>query len=148
MVNLAQIAESERLRVTCGNESASDFLRLWSLYVHGIDDVIDEPKGPEATLETFMLAAFVYTHPFFLANVLSLRQIAVNCTNAYADTVMWERSNEAWRRSFSDHYRHFGAEMVIAVAAICGGYRHARSISPALREICWKEHHDKEGNAI
>jgi len=144
-LNIAQIADADRKRVTCGNDSAADFLKHWSAYVHGIDDIIDESPGPESILETFMLAAFVYTHPFFVANMVQLRQIAVNCTNAYADTVMWEKSDEAWRKNFSDHYRHFGAEMVIAVAALCGGYHHARMISPALRELCWREHHNEKG---
>lgn len=147
-MNIAQIADAERLRVTCGNESAADFLKHWSAYVHGIDDIIDEDVSNEAILETFMLAAFVYTHPFFVANLMALRQIAINCTNAYADTVAWEKSEEAWKQNFSDHYRHFGAEMVVAVAALCGGYRHARQVSPTLREICWTEHHNAKGEVV
>lgn len=148
-MNLADVTEAERLRVTCGDKMAADFLKLWNLYVNGIDDIIDEPEiSDEAILATFMMAAFVYTHPFFVANAIALRQIAVNCTNAYADTVAWEKSGEPWKKNFSDHYRHFGAEMVIAVATLCGGYSHARSISPTLREVCWMEHHNEKGEAV
>ena len=147
-MNMEQIAEKERCWLTCNNQEAANFLRLWSSYVHGIDDIIDgDRKGGEALLEVFMMAAFVYTHPFFLKNMAELRQIAVNCTNAYADTVMWEK-NDGWKKNFSDHYRHFGAEMVLAVATICGGYLHMREASPVLRELCWNEHHNKKGEAI
>lgn len=131
-----------------GNEQAADFLFLWRQYVHQIDDLIDgDLQGPEGMLNTFMMAAFVYTHPFFLAHLQELRQIAVNCTNAYADSVAWEKK-DGWQKEFADHYRHFGVEMVLAVAGMCGGYNHMREVSPVLREMCWKEHHDEKGNAV
>jgi hypothetical protein len=135
--------------LTCGNKQAGEFLRLWRAYVHGIDDIIDgDLKESEGILRVFMLAAFVYAHPFYLQNMAALQQIVINCTNAYADTVAWERSEEPWRRQFADHYRHFGAEMVLAIAHICGGFDHMRKVSPLLRETCWKEHHDDNGNAV
>lgn len=147
-MNLLDLQKQERLWLTRGNEQAADFLILWGTYVHGIDDLIDgDANGPEAMLQVFMMAAFVYTHPFFMANLRELRQIAVNCTNAYADSVVWEKG-EGWRKDFADHYRHFGAEMVLAVAGICGGYEHMRNISPTLREICWKEHHNEKGEPV
>lgn len=147
-MNLLDIQQQERLWLTRGNEQAADFLVLWGGYVHSIDDLIDgDSKGAEALLHAFMTAAFVYTHPFFLEHAIQLRQIAVNCTNAYADSVLWEKG-DGWRKEFADHYRHFGAEMVLAVAGICGGYDHMRAISPTLREICWMEHHNEKGEAI
>lgn len=141
--------ESDETRwLTCGNEQAADFLRLWRSYVHAIDDIVDgDTPGAEPLLTTFLQAAFVYTHPFFLANALALRQIAINCTNAYADSVAWERA-EGWKGQFADHYRHFGAEMVLAIAHICGGYNHMRAASPVLRELCWKEHHNEKGESV
>lgn len=135
--------------LTCGNKSAGEFLRLWRSYVHGIDDLIDgDAVGSEALLGTFMQAAFVYSHPFYLANLPSLRQLVVNCTNAYADSVAWEKDSEEWKRQFADHYRHFGAEMVLAIASICGGYAHMREASKVLREICWREHHNEKGEVV
>lgn len=136
-------------RCCLGNQEAIGFLLLWRQYVHAIDDFIDNDRtGPEFLLTTFASAATLYSHPFYLKNLLALRQMVYNCTNAYADSVAWENSDLSWRRSFADHYRHFGAEMVLAVAGICGGYEHMRSISPELRIICWHEHHDQAGNAI
>jgi hypothetical protein len=136
-------------RATRGNEEAMSWLGLWRDYVHRIDDIIDgDDAGSEAVLKAFALAVDLYTHPFFLKNALRLKQLVLNCTNAYADSVAWEKSKEAWQQNFSDHYRHFGAEMVLAVATICGGYDHARSISLELRTICWMEHHTKEGKVI
>lgn len=148
-MNLEDAEAQETQWLTRGNESAAEFLRLWRSFVHGIDDIIDgDIVEPEGVLRVFMQAAFVYSHPFFLNNLRELRQLAVNCTNAYADSVMWEKSPEAWKRNFSDHYRHFGAEMVLAIAAICGGYDHMREVSKKLREICWIEHHNQQGEPV
>lgn len=126
-----------------------EFLGLWRAYVHAIDDIVDgDTPGNEALLATFAQAIAVYAHPFYLKNIAALRQVALNCTNAYADSVAWEHSGQQWQREFADHYRHFGAEMVLAVAGICGGYGHMRSISPELRTICWCEHHRADGTPV
>lgn len=145
-MNLLTLEAKETAWLTCNNESAAEFLRLWRTYVHGIDDIIDgDTKDFEGVIRVFMQAAFVYSHPFYLSNLPSLRQIAINCTNAYADSVRWERDSEEWKRNFSDHYRHFAAEMVIAIAFLCGGYDHMRAASVMLRELCWCEHHNDKG---
>lgn len=147
-VTLAETEKQEIDWLTCNNPQAREFLILWREYVHQIDDLIDgDAKGPEPMLNTFMLAAFVYTTPFFQAHMPALRQIAVNCTNAYADSVAWEKA-DGWKAQWADHYRHFASEMVLAVAAICGGYQHMRKISPLIREMGWNEHHDAKGNPI
>jgi hypothetical protein len=136
-------------RCCCGNREAIEFLQLWRKYVHAIDDIIDgERIEPEFVLATFASAAALYSHPFYLRNLVALRQIVFNCTNAYADSVAWERSNTDWQRQFSDHYRHFAAEMALAVAGICGGYLHMRSLSQELRIANWTAHHDAKGQAV
>ena len=146
-MNLLDADASETKWLTCGNESAGEFLRQWRAYVHGIDDIIDkEITAPEEIIGVFMQAAFVYSHPFYLAHLIELRQIVINCTNAYADVVAWENSTDDWKQQFADHYRHFGAEMVIAIAFICGGYLHMREASKLLRVVCWEDHHDEKGN--
>jgi hypothetical protein len=125
-----------------------DFLaNHWAPYVHGIDDIIDgDRKTPEEVLEIFALAAMLYTHPFFIANREALRQQVIVCTSTYADAVAWEKSHVPWQKDWADHNRHVGMDMVVCVASLCGGYRHARSISQEQRLICWDEHHDQDGN--
>lgn len=136
-------------RCCCGNREAMEWLTLWRQYVHAIDDIVDgDTPGTEPLLASYALAISVYTHPFFLKNISGLRQIALNCTNAYADAELFKKGEPAWQREFADHYRHFGAEMVLAVASICGGYAHMRSLSAELRVICWHEHHTPSGEAI
>ena len=148
-MNVATVDEKELSWITNSNESAASFVKSWKGYVHGIDDIIDgETKSAEGILTVFMHAAFLYSHPFYLENLGSLKQLVVNCTNAYADTVAWERDATPWKRSFADHYRHFAVEVIIAVAFICGGYEHMREVSKYLRTLCWTEHHDAKGESI
>ncbi len=144
-MNVVDVDIQETNWLTCGNVEAGDFLRKWRQYVHDIDDIIDEDKSDEFIIATFMAAAYLYAHPFYLAHLPALQQIVINCTNAYADSVAWEKSDVPWKREFSDHYRHFGMEMAIAVATICGGYMHAREVSLILREICYHGHHNANG---
>lgn len=136
-------------RVCRGDREAMDFLcNWWAPYVHGIDDIIDgDANGPEEVLREFARAVGLYAHPFYLRNLAGLKQVVLNVTNAYADSVAWEKSGVAWQREWADHHRHAGMEMVIAVATICGGYEHARSISQEQRSVCWHEHHRRDGKA-
>jgi hypothetical protein len=136
-------------RICCGDEQAMDFLaHFWAPYVHGIDDIIDgDKKSAEEILAVFALAATLYSHPFYLKHLEALRQHIIVCTNIYADSVAWENSPIPWQREWADHNRHVGMEMVICVASICGGYRHARLISQEQRAVCWDEHH-RQGVAV
>lgn len=133
-------------RACAGRPDAMSFLALWREYVHAIDDVEDVETTPEFRQRIYVLALELYTHPFFRAHEARLKQVVLNCANAYADTLAWEQSPVDWQRQWADHYRHFGAEMVIAVAQLCGGYDHGRLLSLELRQICWREHHDPDGN--
>src|SRR5512135_1139226 len=102
-------------RVTRGDREAMDFLaNWWAPYVHEIDDIIDGDRtAPEEILATFARAAQLYSHPFYLKHLPALRQLVLNVTNMYADSVQFERgSGPAWQKEWADHNRHAGAEMV------------------------------------
>jgi hypothetical protein len=137
----------QALARACLNDAeAMSFLRLWSGYVHGIDDLIDEPgMTNEAKIGLFIQALQVYNHPFYLKHRTSLNPIIIGVTNLYADSVAWEKSPDAWKQAFSDWARHAGAEMVLAVANLAGGYAHMRRISLELRTVNYCEHHNEKG---
>lgn len=136
-----------------GNESALQFLVLFNQYAHGIDDVIDSardgaPKDPEFVLSTFAMGCNVFSHPFYQANIVRLQPVVYLITSAYADSVKWEKSDRDGLRRTADVLRFCGNEMVFAIAVICGGYEHLRTISPALREKSWDGHHSSDGTSI
>jgi hypothetical protein len=136
-------------RITLGNELAKNFLREWMQYTHEIDDIIDGDRtSKEQILATFARALILYSHPFYLANIQALRQIALNVTNAYADSVAWEKSEVDWQRNWSDHYSHVAQEMMLSIAMICGGYEHARTVSLEMRYLCYVEHHNNNNQRV
>lgn len=146
----AQMQEAFIERITLGNKEAHDFLQQYGAFINIIDDVVDEKTDVETRLETMVLAREVYTHPFFLKHFAALKQIDVNTTNAYADSVAFERSDVEWKKQWSDHYRHFGSEMALAVAYIVAGggrqgHEHMRSLSQEMRTSVWAAHHDNKG---
>jgi hypothetical protein len=131
--------------LTCGNPGAADWLQKWHAYCHAVDDLIDEARGPESLLEVLAQAADLYAHPFWLANCIHLRPLVVAITNAYADSVAWEKSGDSPERAMADVLRFAGVEMYCMVAAICGGYAHMRKISPLIRRQTWTANHDEQG---
>lgn len=134
--------------VTCGNSDALTFLLHWHAYCHGIDDIVDEGGNAEQVLAAFAEANLLYTLPFYQSNFSKLQTTVMLITNAYADSVAWERSDRVGRRRMADVLRFCGNEMVLAVALICGGFKHMRAMSPILRENSWFTHHDESGEAV
>ena len=128
-------------RACLNQPEAIDFVWRWANYVHAIDDIEDEVTTPEFRLGTFIQALEVFTSPFFRRHEAALKPLVYLITNQYADSVKWEKSKEPWQREYSEWARHSGAEMVLAVAAIVGGYQHMRAISLELRTVNHAEHY-------
>jgi hypothetical protein len=136
------------IEVCKDNLEAVDFLNRWSKYVHAVDDLVDEPFDSGNIIKSHATAIEIYTHPFFLKNLVALRQVAIYSNNLYADSVVWEKSDEKWKLDFVDWARHSPSEMVIATANIVGGYDHMRVVSLEMRKLCYFEHHREDGKAI
>lgn len=131
-------------RLACGpDRSALDFLHGWTVYCHAIDDLIDLAQpNPDKLLETLALANILYSSDFYARHHAALRMAVVLVTSAYADSVQWEKDGLDWRRQWADTLRFAGNDMVLAVAAACGGYKRVREVSLRLRENSWYLHHE------
>lgn len=135
--------------VCLGDEDAMRFCDMWMTYCHAIDDLIDTMEDgrptmtPETILEIFALAAHLYNSKFFIANQPRLYPVAIMITNAYADSVLWEKSPVLRRRRIADVLRCCGNEMFFLVALLCGGWQHMRKLSPLIRERSWQLQHDE-----
>lgn len=135
----------EDLHKKAANEDsfAMVFLNLWSEYCHDIDDLIDEKKHDAETLcKLLILANVLYSTHFYVNHATALKLVVLNITNAYADSVKWDKAGD-WQGKWADTLRFAGAEMVTAVAMITGGYDLVRQISPLLREVNWKIQHEQ-----
>lgn len=135
--------------VCCGNPDALRFLFHWNLFCHAIDDIIDSPIRAPANevIDSFAQANVLYTQPFYQANAIRLQTTVMLVTNAYADSVAWDKSENKGHLLMADVLRFAGNEMVFAIALICGGYQHMRRISAKVREDSWNAHHKETGES-
>lgn len=132
--------------VCCGHAPAMDFCHLWFTYCHAIDDLIDglERPSPEALLTVFIQANVLFSSEFYVRHLRSLQPVVLLVTNAYADSVAWERSSVPYQFTIADVIRCCGNEMFFMVAMICGGWPHARSLSARIRDQSWRLQHEPE----
>lgn len=134
-----------------GNVAAHQFLLMAAHHFHAVDDVVDRaPFEPLAYLETLRQMIELYSHPFYLNHLATLKGTALAVLRCYRDSVTCERATEAavWHRPVGDVLRCAGNELVIAVAQLIGGTAHADTISQRLRALSWLEHHDTAGQPI
>lgn len=103
---------------------------------------------PERLLRVLLQAAELYSLPFWRRHGDRLGPVVALVTNAYADSVAWERSATPELRTMADSLRFAGNEMVLAVAGLCGGAEAMRAASPWLRAMSWRSHHDATGQPV
>lgn len=129
------------------------FLLAFGIYIHAVDDIVDdeipqEEDEIEFMLKTFLYAEAVYTNLFYLKHIDKLRPVVKLISNAYMDSVKMERSKERWKQKVADVLRFSGNEMIIAVIAIVCGEDIMRKASMELREISYLTSYDNSGNPI
>lgn len=135
-----QAAHKFAEEVCLGDREALVFVGLWYRYCHRIDDLLDTREdgrpimSAEDILDTFLLAAWLYSCPFYKKHSDLLLSCVITTTNAYADSIAWERSPIEHRRNIGNILRTCGNEMFFLVATIVGGVQHMRNVSQRIRE--------------
>ena len=134
---------------------ASDFIAGYGMLVHAVDDLIDRDNPAVKdyklhVLDCFGLAADVYSSWFYHKNVQWLYPVIKNIHRVYSDSIVWEKSDVAWKRDYADKLRCAGNEVLLAVLEhLCRvPYADVRRISIALREDSWHRHHTVEGGPV
>lgn len=129
-----------------GDVEALNFLLLFHDYAHRIDDFIDESKrDPEELLAILAYANILYSTPFYSRNAGRLHLVVAGLTNAFGDSLAWAGNTETWKSEWADKLRFAGNDMVLAIAMICGGFKHMRELSPMTKELSWMCHHGEDG---
>lgn len=120
---------------------ASKFICDYTLYIHMIDDIIDEPiKDPELILKAQSLANEIYSNIFYQQNTAMLSMVEALINNDYADSVLWEKSVSSWQQSHADVLRHSGYHMFFAVVILLAGRDKLREISARFRTFSHRKH--------
>lgn len=127
------------------------FFLAWNSYCHAVDDVVDDfslkglPVPAEVLLRLLVQAAALYSSNFYQRYATQLYPLVLTITNAYADSVKWEKSDHSAKLQMADSLRTYGNEMLLTVIGLVEGWETLREISPLLREHSWNCHHDETG---
>lgn len=125
------------------------FALSFSTYCHAIDDIVDGDKtDAEFIIKTFEFAACIYSSPFYQRNIWLLYPLVKATSNAYADSVNMERSNQQWRRNSADVLRQYGNEVLTACVEVVKGQDARREFSLKMREIAYEAHHNLIGEPV
>src|SRR5512139_967259 len=121
---------------------ARQFVLLWTDYVHYIDDLVDGDikVNSETLIAMAAKASVLHSNNFWRTHghLLNLVELLIN--NSYADSVVWEKSEEEWKKQASDVIRHEGLNMFFTVVLIIGGRDKLRHISSRMREYTHFKH--------
>lgn len=135
------------------NGDALLWVVAYGLYVHSVDDIIDNeiPAAEDKhqfVLQTFEYAEAVYTNNYYLANITRLRPLVKMASSAYMTSVQLEKSNEPHHKIVADHLRSQGNEVMLAVVEIEHGSIIRQQASLELRAISYKTHHNELGQPV
>lgn len=126
------------------DQEAVRFIQAITEYFHSVDDIIDEKIiEPERVLKVFIQAAAVYSSNFYHRYYTQLYPLILNITNVYADSIRLEHDEEPWKRYCGDVLRSVGNDIITIVVGIVSGWEAMRDVSILIREVSYKEHHDK-----
>ena len=128
---------------------AYKFILAYGTFCHAVDDIVDEKiTEPEVLLKTFTLYSDILTSPFYRKYWGELHPILSMINNNYADSVIFERSSEQWKKDHADSLRTCGNDIAVHIVHMLCGYDDSRRLSLLFREDSYLNHHDANGNPV
>ncbi len=126
------------------------WITSYGLYVHAIDDIIDNeiPNGEEKhqfILKTFEYAEAIYTNNYYLQHLSKLRPLVKMASGSYMASVAMEKDSRPHFKVIADHLRSQGNELMLAVVEIEHGLDIRQQAAIELYEISYKTHHNELG---
>lgn len=114
---------------------ALSFIKLWTIYCHEFDDLVDEEFNVIELVNTNNTLTKLLTSEFFIKySQLLLPQIYLA-----AESYQASETNQK-DTAIGEYLSHEGNNMLRTVALITGGYDHLVRCSVKIRELTYKEH--------
>lgn len=113
---------------------------MFTTLAHIIDDVVDEPKSVERTLEAFSLSRRVWSHPVYLRWQAQLDVVDELSNSAYIDSEAWSASDENWKKVHADVLRHQAYNVFFALIYLECGRGVLRQVTQHFREYSHLKH--------
>jgi hypothetical protein len=137
-----QDCQNELAELLKNKPEALSFIKLYVEYANLVDDIVDEKDFQNSAkfLKHSDLAETVHTHPYWIANFGWLRVATLVVHNDYADSVIFEHSDDEGKKQLADSLRIAAIHLVLLVVYNELGYDAMRAISPKFRHALWKRH--------
>lgn len=111
------------------------FIKLWTIYCHEFDDLVDEEFNVIELVKTNNTLTKLLTSEFFIKySQLLLPQIYL-AAESYQESETNQKDT-----AIGVYLSHEGNNMLRTVALITGGYDHLVSCSIKIRDLTYKEH--------
>ncbi|EHK75198.1 hypothetical protein SM0020_24860 [Sinorhizobium meliloti CCNWSX0020] len=126
------------MRWTCGDEAAADFLEEIAEIARLADDIVDEDANRQRNVCWLLVRTLTRlpNNPFFKLYSAALSPVINNVIIQWQLSDEWRSSRDALKRQFGFVMREAVGSIVTAVAAICGGYDHAKTATEDFFELC------------
>ncbi|RVI61843.1 hypothetical protein [Sinorhizobium meliloti] len=126
------------LRWTLGDEAAADFLAEIAAIARLADDIVDEDENRQRNVCWLLVRTLTRLpqNPFFIEHAAVLAPIIHTVIVQWELSDEWRSSHDALKRQFGFVMREAVGSIVTAVAAICGGYDHAKTTTEDFFELC------------
>jgi hypothetical protein len=126
------------LRWTLGDEAAADFLNEIAEIARLADDIVDEDANRQRNVAWLLTRTLTRLpqNPFFNRHVAALAPLINNVIVQWQLSDEWRSSRDALKRQFGFVMREAVGSIVTAVAAIVGGYDHAKTTTEDFFELC------------
>lgn len=126
------------LRWTRGDEAAADFLNEIAEIARLADDIVDEDVCRQRNVAWLLVRTMTQlpVNPFFVRHAAALAPIISNVVVQWQLSDEWRSSRDALKRQFGFVMREAVGSIVTAVAAIIGGYDHAKTVTEEFFELC------------
>jgi len=117
-----------------------EFCEAYCLLQHGIDDIVDEVKDTQRTIDTFSLARRLWTSPVYLKWRPILDMVDELCNVQFLVSEKWKDSAEEWKRIQSDVLRHTGYNIFFAIIYLEVGRSALHEIAEHMIEYSHHKH--------
>ncbi|MDE4621740.1 hypothetical protein [Sinorhizobium meliloti] len=126
------------LRWTRGDEAAADFLAEIAAIARLADDIVDEGENRQRNVCWLLVRTMTRlpVNPFFIRHAQALAPLINGVIVQWQLSDEWRSSRDALKRQFGFVMREAVGSIVTAVAAICGGYDHAKTTTEDFFELC------------
>ncbi|PDT82934.1 hypothetical protein [Sinorhizobium sp. BJ1] len=126
------------LRWTRGDEAAADFIAEIAAIARLADDIVDEDENRQRNMAWLLVRTLTHLplNPFFIRHAQILAPLINSAIVQWQLSDEWRSSRDALKRQFGFVMREAVGSIVTVVAAIVGGYDHAKAATEDFFELC------------